>query len=207
MSYSSFTLSKVKSEFGIRTIETEVLFSHVKPSPPSELLALSLKEHLSLATAINTEKARSELIIMPTLTDVRRSFSGSVSLFSGVDFTVDVERGLNGVCDFILTRSPEQFFIARPVVTIVEAKRENIPSGLGQCIATMIAAQRFNRQAGEPVETIYGVVTTGTEWKFLTLNQAIAHIDSSTYFISEVDKILGVLRQMLHPQTALAEAT
>jgi hypothetical protein len=111
MSYSNFTLGKVKSDFNLTTVETEILFPQIDPVQPSELLALSLKENLSLATAINTEKARSELIIMPVLTDVRRYLQGQVSLFSGVEFNVDIERGLNGACDFILTRSSEQFFI------------------------------------------------------------------------------------------------
>ncbi|HEY9599430.1 MAG TPA: hypothetical protein V6D33_17335 [Cyanophyceae cyanobacterium] len=203
MPFSNFTLGKVKSDFSITTIETEILFPQITPVSPSELLTQNLKENLSLATAINTEKARSELIIMPVLTEVRRSLRGKVSLFSGADFNVDIERGLNGTCDFILTRSAEQYFITKPVITIVEAKRENIPSGLGQCIATMIAAKQFNEQEGDPVDTIYGVVTTGTDWKFLKLVQQNAYIDSSDYFISEVDKILGILVSTLQPESDL----
>jgi hypothetical protein len=203
MSYSNFTLGKVKSDFGITTVEREVLFPLITPIQPGELLTLNLKENLSLATAINTEKARSELIIMPVLTEVRRIMQGQVSLFSGVEFNIDLEQGLNGTCDYILARSPEQFFVSKPVVTIVEAKRENIPSGLGQCIATMIAAQRFNEQEGEPIDIVYGVVTTGTDWKFLKLMQQVAYIDRSDYFISEVDKILGILVSTLQAESEL----
>lgn len=165
---------------------------------PSELLTLNLKENLSLATAINTEKARSELIIMPLLTEVKRYLKGRISLFSGVEFNVDPEHGLNGTCDFILTRSPEQFFITEPVITIIEAKQENIPSGLGQCIATMIAAQQFNEQEGNPIDILYGAVTTGTDWKFLKLRDKVAYIDTRDYFINEVPKILGILISTLH---------
>lgn len=200
MPFSNFTLSKVKSDFNITTLESQILFPNIDLIKPSELLTLNLKENLSLATAINTEKARSELIIMPVLTEVRRYLQGKISLFSGVDFNVDLDNGLNGTCDFILTRSSEQFFITKPVVTIIEAKRENIPSGLGQCIATMIAAQRFNEQEGEPIDTLYGAVTTGTDWKFLKLIRQTAYIDSSDYFISEIDKILGILVSTLQPE-------
>jgi hypothetical protein len=200
MSYSNFTLGKVKSDFNLTTLETAILFPQIEPVQPSNLLALSLKENLSLATAINTEKARSELIIMPVLTDVRHRLQGKVSLFSGVEFNVDPDRGLNGTCDFIFTRSPEQFFITKPVMTIIEAKRENIPLGLGQCIATMLAARQFNQREGEPIDTIYGAVTTGTDWKFLKLVQQVAYIDRSDYFISEVDKILGILTATFQPQ-------
>jgi hypothetical protein len=39
---------------------------------------------------------------------------------------------------------------------------------MGQCIAEMVAAQIFNQQSGNNIETIYGVVTSGTNWRFLT---------------------------------------
>ncbi len=144
MAYSNFTLSKVKSEFAIITDETQDLFVEIIPIPPSDLLSLILKDQIPLASAINTEKARSELVIMPILMEVRRLLKNQISIFSGSSFEVDSSQGLDGRCDFILSRSPEQYYIASPVMTIVEAKNESIPSGLGQCIATMIAARLFN---------------------------------------------------------------
>jgi hypothetical protein len=83
--------------------------------------------------------------------------------------------------------------IYAPVVTLVEAKNENIKSGLGQCIAEMVAAQRFNQQKETPIDTIYGAVTTGMIWKFLKLVNQTAFIDLDDYFIKEVDKVLGIL--------------
>ena len=200
MSYSNFTLSKVKADFGIITNETEDLFPTIAPIQPTDLLTTILKDQLPLAGAINTEKARSELIIMPILMEVRRLLNNQIAIFSGSNFEVDPAQGLEGRCDFILSRSPEQYYITSPVFTIVEAKRENIPAGLGQCLATMIAAQLFNQQEEEPVDTIYGAVTTGTDWKFLKLRQQVAYIDRSDYFISDVDKILGILTAIFEPK-------
>ena len=68
--------------------------------------------------------------------------------FSGYPFNVDKEKGLAGACDFIISRSPEQLFIKAPVITIVEAKNENIIRGLGQCVAEMYAAKLFNERGG-----------------------------------------------------------
>ncbi|MGK7891801.1 MAG: hypothetical protein AB4042_20940, partial [Leptolyngbyaceae cyanobacterium] len=70
-------------------------------------------------------------------------------------------------------------YIAHPVLAIAEAKNESIPSGLGQCAATMIAAQLFNQRQGQSDSThpIYGVVTTGTIWKFLKLAEQTLLID------------------------------
>ncbi|MEL7053390.1 MAG: hypothetical protein AAGM45_16610, partial [Cyanobacteria bacterium J06588_5] len=100
MAYSNFTLSKVKSEFGILTDETKDLFSTLAPVTPSELLTLTLQDQLPLASAINTEKARSELIIMPLLIELRRILNNQISIFSGSTFEVEPEKGLEGRCDF-----------------------------------------------------------------------------------------------------------
>ena len=64
---------------------------------------------------------------------------------------MDPAQGLVGFCDFILSQSAEQVDIVAPVVTIVEAKNESIRSGLGQCIAEMVAVQMFNRKPQEVV--------------------------------------------------------
>jgi hypothetical protein len=203
MAYSNFSLSKVKADFNLTINETTDLFSQVLPVAASDYLKLTLKEHLPLVNAINTEKARSELVIMPVLIEVRRYLNYQASLFSGSEFNVDAARGLEGRCDFILTRSPEQYYISRPVITIVEAKNENIKAGLGQCIATMLAADLFNQQENTPEEVIYGAVTTGTDWKFLKLVGSKVYIDQSDYYIKEIDKILGIFASTLMPETAL----
>ncbi len=194
MAYSDFTtLSKVRTAFNLTIDETTRLFSDIAPIQPSDYLKTTLNEFLPLANAINTEKARSELIIAPVLLEVRRHFNFQVGFFSGTDFNVDPTVGLNGYCDYILTASKEMYEIYAPVVTLVEAKNENIKSGLGQCIAEMVAAQRFNQQKETAIDAIYGAVTTGMIWKFIKLVDQTAFIDLDDYFIKEVDKVLGIL--------------
>jgi hypothetical protein len=105
MTYSNFTLSKVKADFAIATDETQDIFADITPIQPSDLLSMVLKEQLPLAGAINTEKARSELVTMPILMEVRRLIGNQISLFSGSSFEVDSSQGLDGRCDFILSRS------------------------------------------------------------------------------------------------------
>ncbi|MEQ8468144.1 hypothetical protein [Coleofasciculus sp. E1-EBD-02] len=195
MAYSNFTLAKVKEDFGLTVDETKNVFANIPGVHPSELLTLTLAEYIPLATAIDTEKARSEFIIAPVLSEVRRQVNYQVSLFSGTDFNVDVEKGLQGYCDFILSCSAEQFYINAPVITITEAKNEKITSGFGQCIAEMVAAQIFNQSAGNKIDKIYGAVTTGTVWRFLVLEEHTVLIDRLEYYIKEVDKILAILLQ------------
>lgn len=195
MAYSDFSLTKFRNNFQI-TIKEEIdLFATVEPIEISEKLTNTLEETTELALAINTEKARSEMIITPILLEVRRKANYQISLFSGTDFNVDIERGLNGYCDFVISRSREQLTINAPVLIIVEAKNENIKGGLGQCAAAMLAAQLFNEQEGNEIKTIYGAVTTGDIWKFLKLEGTDIFIDLNNYYIQELNKILGILCQ------------
>ncbi|KAB8317309.1 hypothetical protein SD81_018540 [Tolypothrix campylonemoides VB511288] len=195
MAYSDFTLSKFKKSFNIRIDEEIDLFANVEPVQVSDKLTTTLEETAELALAINTEKARSEMIITPILLEVRRQANYQISLFSGTDFNVDAEKGLNGYCDFLISRSKEQLTINAPVVIIVEAKNENIKGGLGQCAAAMLAAQLFNQEEGNEIKTIYGAVTTGDIWKFLKLEGCDVFIDLNNYYIKEINKILGILSQ------------
>jgi hypothetical protein len=192
MSYSQFTsLIQIQQNFpAIQIRDREYLFRDIDANiQPSELIVQILQEYTAIAIAISTEKARSELIITPILLEVRRQCNDRIGFFSGTDFNVDANLGLTGYCDYILTRSTSIYEIIAPVLTIVEAKNENIKSGLGQCIAEMIAASIFNKSN----EIIYGAVTTGTEWKFLTLENNIVKIDLDIYYLDRLEKILKIL--------------
>jgi hypothetical protein len=193
MAYSQFSLKSVREQFGLDIIENQDLFGHLAPVPISDGLKTLLAQNVPLAQAINSEKARSELIIINVLLELKRQHP-ECSLFSGVDFTVDVAQGLTGFCDYLISQSSEQFFIEAPVITIVEAKNENIIGGLGQCIAEMQAARLFNEREKKPLAFVYGIVTTGVIWKFLKQDQHTVWIDQADYFINHPEKILGVVR-------------
>ncbi len=193
MAYSDFTISRVKKELGVAISETSGLFDRAIAFPPSELLQSILQRSGRLARLIGTEKAKSEFLIAPILAEITAQLDYRISLFSGTEFNVDAEKGLQGFCDFILSRSPEQLEISAPIVAIVEAKNDNLKSGLGQCMAEMVAAQLFNDREGIEIELIYGGVTTGTSWLFMQLEGNHIQLDDREYFINEIDNILGIL--------------
>ncbi len=212
MPYSSFTIAQVKRQFQIEVI-TEPFFSDVPKLAPGEWLATFLSNSAPLAVTLGTEKVRSELIIAPLLFEFRELLDRQVSFFSGTDFSLDVESGLNGVCDFLLTRSKSEVNIEAPAIIIIEAKKGELNVGWGQpatqgseetseqsvavCAAEMIAAQRFNLAAGEEVPNIYGCVTTGTMWQFLKLTGTVLTIDVTEYPLNPIDRILGILKWMV----------
>jgi hypothetical protein len=197
MAYSDFkTVGSVKTAFGLTTIEDVQFLPHVAPVAPSAILTAVLTENLPLATASGSEKARSELIISPVLVEVRRQLNRKIGLFSGEDFTVDAEAKLSGRCDFLISRSTEQLEIEAPVVVLIEAKQADLKLGLGQCIAEMVAAQRFNQAKEKPLPVIYGCVSSGILWRFLKLEGTVVTIDLTDYSITPVDRILGYLTWM-----------
>ena len=198
MAYSNFTLETVREEFQLETIEAANIFADIEPVSPSEALIAELAKKVQLAVAIRTEKARSELIVTNVLVELREQFNRRISLFSGIDFSVDAEKGLTGTCDFLISLSPEQFYLEAPVIVLVEAKNADPTLGIGQCVAEMLAAQYFNQQKGNSISCVYGATTTGTEWLFLKLEGQQLYIDMSVYAIERCDKILGILSSMVN---------
>lgn len=198
MSYSEFTsIIKVKQAFGLTTVEGPRFLPQITPIAPSATLIDFLANSLPVAVATGSEKARSEMIITPVLLEVRKILQQKISLFSGEDFTVDYENGLNGICDYLISRSPEMLEIEAPAVAVVEAKKADLKTGIGQCVAEMVAMQKFNEAKGKPISVIYGSVTNGTQWRFLKLEDKIVSIDLNDYGLPPVDEILGMLVWMV----------
>jgi hypothetical protein len=196
MPYSSFSLAQVKQQFELQVL-MDIFFTDLPPLTPGDWLINLLKKSAPLAAALGTEKVRSELIIAPLLFELRELLDCQVSLFSGNDFSVDMESGLYGVCDFLLTRSISEFVIEAPAIIIIEAKKCELNAGWGQCAAEMIAAQKFNSANGQEVSTIYGSITTGTQWQFLKLTGKDLTIDVTEYSLNPLDRILGIFQWMI----------
>ncbi len=193
MAYSDFTIIDLKKRFGLTISELDNLFSGVAEVELPPFLADTLDRYVPLASNLNTEKARSELIIAPILVEFKLRHRDRISLFSGLEFNIDPASGLNGRCDYVLAQSPEQLTLIAPVCVLVEAKNENMIAGIPQAISEMVAARRFNEQAGTPISPIYGVVTTGMLWRFLKLEGDTAHVDAVEYPIQSPSKIFGIL--------------
>jgi hypothetical protein len=196
MAYSDFKLLEVQQKFGVTIEESTDLFHTVPESELPKTLSSILTRYLPLALNLNTEKARSELLIAPFLTEFKLLHTDKVSLFSGLEFNVNEAQGLKGRCDYILSSNSQQLVLTAPVCVLVEAKDENIVGGLGQCLAEMIAAQQFNLEQKHPRALVYGIVTTGIQWRFLQLEQQFATVDSVEYSIQNPEKIFGILEHI-----------
>jgi hypothetical protein len=196
MAFSDFDLKTAVHTFALTEDRDTDLFAAVEPLEPSEFLRIWLEKFAPVALGVNSEKARSEFIIAPMLAETRLRTGGSVNVLPGVMFEVDKGRGLAGFCDFLITRSPEIYYIQGPLVAVVEAKREDLIAGLGQCAAEMVAIRLFNEREGTPIPAVFGCVTSGTNWRFLKLEGSKLFIDRPEYYLRDAAKILGILVDM-----------
>jgi type I site-specific restriction endonuclease len=193
-SYSNFTVDDIQ-DLGL-SISRQMLFSTITEQKPSDWLLQTLA--INQQVPADSEKAKSELLITPVLNEIRLKNPNKFTYFSGYSFNVDKQRGLNGQCDFILSRQYDAAFISSPLVAVVEAKHnQDLPDATPQCIAEMYAAQLFNEKHGEMVPVIYGVVTNGYEWLFLDLKNQQVRLDMQRYHIGQLPVLLGVWQEVV----------
>ncbi len=134
---------------------------------PSEWLQETLHRNTKRRLAYYNEKSRSEGIVFPILTDLLHQNNFSFSLYSGAIIEGDKHLGLNGECDFVLTKAQQSIELERPVFCIFEAKDNDIELGIPQCIAQLYGARLYNEKSENfSPAVLYGAVTTGTEWNF-----------------------------------------
>ena len=175
MAFSEFTLESALGSLGVSVREADLF-----PDFALAVVPVWLPDWLTRGTrlALISEKARSEFIVVPILLAAREGSGDQLAIFSGQRLDVDPAEGLTGECDFILALGPSVPPLRAPLATIVEAKKNDVEAGLGQCVAQMVAAQRFNQAARRPDFPVHGCVTTGETWQFLRLDKQTALIDS-----------------------------
>ena len=196
MSYSKFTRGELKDKFGVEIFFQAGLFDKVEARAIGEWLKIYLAKNTDFAILQATEKARSEYIIAPIFAELREQAEAKISVFSGWELNVDVEKGLTGRCDFLVSRTPYQADLEAPIVVAVEAKQQDFDKGTTQCLAEMVGARIFNEREGNPQNEIYGTVTTGDAWRFLVLRENKGLIEPNLLTLKDIDKIFGILWAM-----------
>ncbi|MCU0340786.1 MAG: hypothetical protein MUE30_12950 [Spirosomaceae bacterium] len=194
MAYRNFDWLKIERDFGILP-KYQALFGPVDSVKPSERLVEELADTSDMA--LTTEKLLSEALVFPILQEIRLKNRDYVRLFSGETLKADIKRGLNGECDFILTKSP-QIALTSPIISLTEAKNGEVSDldSLAQTTAQMIGARVFN-QKNNSHEIIHGACTSGREWLFLRLEKNHALIDTRRYSLQNLPELLGVLQYII----------
>jgi hypothetical protein len=189
MAYSDFTLDQLVHQYALHLTQADI-FALVTPHPVTPWLSNTLERSRPLAVV--SEKARSEFIVGPILLTLR-DLRDHVAIYSGQRLEGDAAAGLTGECDFIIAHGEQLPIFSSPVMTVIEAKKNDVESGLGQCAAQMMGARLWNADHQTGIETIYGCVTTGEAWQFLCLHQDQLILDTKRYYINDLEYILGIL--------------
>ena len=185
-------LSQVTNRFGLNH-ELGDIFQKIKPIKPSAWL----KETLIMAREmpLRNEKVKSEKLISPILSEIVRSYKTQITLFSGEDLTVKSEDDLAGACDFFFALHPPKIEMEAPIISIAEAKDEDMDWVIGQCASQMYGARLFNEQHKKTVPVIYGCATTGVEWQFLKFENDTYTVDRNIF--TDLPQVIGAWHQIL----------
>lgn len=160
MTYADFTLETAVATFGL-TETTRPLFPGLRPVEPPGWLTAQFAHHGPFAR--RNEKGRSEYLIAPVLLAARALSGDGFGLYTGQAFNVDPPAGLAGECDFLIGDDPAATLLRAPLLAVVEAEKGDVDLGAGQAVSQMVAARRFNEQAGRPTPVLFGCVSTGVE--------------------------------------------
>lgn len=195
MAYSDFQyISELEDKFGI-TQKRKNLFPKLTPIPPTDRLLWDMED--AEIVPLNTEKAKSEHLIVPILKEILRR-NRNFSYFSGFRFDVDKEQGLMGFCDYIFSTETESIEIKSPVFCIIEAKNRSLEEGYAQAGAEMIASRIFNEKKGKHLPAIYGCVTNAYDWAFLKLENDTFWMDSERYYLErDMPILLSILQEIV----------
>jgi hypothetical protein len=194
MAYTDFSLESIEQKFGVRN-QRRALFAPVQALPVSPGLQQALDRANELV--IRTEKAKSEWIVAPILLEIRMLTNRFFTIFSGDNLAADDEAGLRGECDFILAKDTGTFDINYPILSIVEAKKNDLDIGIPQCAAQLIGARVFNQRKGISPPSLYGCVTTADEWVFMRLTDNELVIDTRKYYLVEIGELLALFVKLI----------
>lgn len=169
------------------------LFDDVKPVEPSAWLAETLQ--ISRLLPLTNEKTKSERVVSPILMEVSRNYVDKISFFSGEDLNIRPEDDLSGECDFFFALHPPKLYIDAPIISLAEAKDEDMDWGIAQSAAQMYGAKLYNEMEGKPIPFIYGCATDGIEWQFMKLENDVYYVDNKVF--TDLREILGVWHHII----------
>lgn len=194
MPYKSFTIHELEEKCNI-VFKKEKLFQNIKPIQISQ----RLKEALSDAELfhLTSEKIKSEAIVFPIMAELKRKNKDKITIFSGERLDADDSIGLVGECDFIISNKPDLLEVESPILSVIEAKRDNLNLGIAQCAAQMVGSNIFNKKKNYPMDVLYGCVTNADDWQFLQLKNNIITLDTNKYYFNQIEEILGIFQSII----------
>ena len=193
MAFSDFkTIPEVQERFGIRYSEND-FFSVEAPLNPSEQFLQELeftRQHINI---FGSEAARCEAIIFPVLREVYKGYADHYALW--IKESIAYNETLSGTPDYLISTKAElgKLIVGRPLIILVEAKKNDFEQGWGQCLAELVAAQKINDDSDFPV---YGIVTDGKLWEFGQLVGDTFTQNRTNFTIDNLPTLFGAMNSV-----------
>lgn len=200
MAFSDFkTISEVLERFKITYTRND--FIKVEDSSPSEQFLQDFEFTQQHIDVFASEASRCEAIIFPILKESYKAYAEGYSLWIKKSITYD--ETLSGTPDyFVSTRSELGIpVVGKPLILLVEAKKNDFEQGWGQCLSELIAAQRINANADVPV---YGIVTDGTLWQFGRLVDDAFTQNRTDFALAPLPTLFGAVHSVFKAATEAA---
>ena len=195
MAYTDFTLEILEEKYGL-AYNRRNFFTDIKPIQASDFLLQQLE--MAKQFPLRNEKMKSEFLVVPVLSFIKIRNEDAVQLFSGENLPANRKEKLNGEVDYIWVGKPYVDELQRPIISVCEAKKGSIEDSLAQCAAQMYGARVFNQKHKKNIETIYGCISTGTEWQFMHLEGQTIWKDTKIYSLANLPELLGVWQLVIN---------
>lgn len=189
MSFSEYKeIGKVQVEYNIILEETDFIFA--KLVEPSEIFLREFRFTTENLPVFTSEGARTEAVIFPILREVYKDYSDKFVLWIQKFFTYDAK--LNGTPDYLIaTKSPlGKTVLAKPLLGVVEAKKNDFEVGWAQCLAELIAIQKHNE---DDQTAVFGIVTDGERWQFGKLEENTLTRHKKSFDLDNMSALFGAL--------------
>ena len=193
MAFSDFkAIPDVQERFGIKHVENDFVKIEETAAPSAQFLQeLEFsRQHINIFAS---EGARCETIIYPILREVYKGYAENYALW--VKKSLAHDEILSGTPDYFISTRSElgMLVVGKPLIILVEAKKNDFEEGWGQCLAELVAAQKINDNLDFPV---YGIVSDGERWQFgklvgdaFTQNRTSFSIDNLPTLFGAIDVI------------------
>ena len=189
MAFSEYKdIGQVQVEFNIKLNQENFIFA--KPVEPPPVFLQEFNFTLENLPVFTSEGARTEAVIFPILREVYKDYSDKYVLWIQKSFSYDAR--LNGTPDYLIaTKSPlGKTVLAKPLLGVVEAKKNDFEVGWAQCLAELVAIQKLN---ADDITPVFGIVTDGERWQFGKFEKNLLTRHASSFVIDDLPELFGAL--------------
>lgn len=201
MAFSDYkNIAQVQNEFDVKYQEENfIVATEVQPDVFFQREFAFTLEAIDVYTS---EASRAEAVIFPILREAYKGYHERFALW--IQKAIAYNDRLSGTPDYLVATKSAlgKTVLARPLVLIAEAKKNDFEQGWGQCLAELVAAQKINADAAHAV---YGIVTDGKLWEFGKLQGDTFTKNIEGVTVDQLARLFGALHFIFEAIAGQAE--